>query len=74
VLSFSSLSSIPHSTNRTIETDFLESYQTLGDGIVGFGGPDWRHRGGCGEPDGNYGPFCNRKSKTGSPVVPGSAK
>jgi V-type H+-transporting ATPase subunit C len=54
--------------------EFQSSYHTIGSDIVGFGGPDWRTTRGCGEPDNNYGPFCDRRKHTGSPVVPGSAK
>mmetsp|Transcript_9380 Transcript_9380/g.18471 ORF Transcript_9380/g.18471 Transcript_9380/m.18471 type:complete len:444 (-) Transcript_9380:308-1639(-) len=58
---------------KSMEAEFLSSYHAIGDQIAGYGGPDWRNQRGCGEPDSNYGPFCDRKGSTGSPVVPGSA-
>jgi hypothetical protein len=58
---------------RSAESDFLAGYHNLGGDIAGFGGPDWRNSRGCGERDNNFGPFCNRRKETGSPVVPGSA-
>jgi V-type H+-transporting ATPase subunit C len=54
--------------------EFLEEYQNIGTDIVGYGGPDWRAGRGVGKPDNNYGPFCDRRRETGSPVVPGSLK
>lgn len=58
---------------KSSEAEFLSTYDGIGDEIVGYGGPDWRNSRGCGEPDNNYGPFCDRRRETGSPVVPGSA-
>jgi hypothetical protein len=58
---------------RSAEADFVATYHTIGADIAGYGGPDWRNSRGCGEPDNNYGPFCDRKKEMGSPVVPGSA-
>jgi len=55
-------------------SDFMADYHTIGPDIVGYGGPDWRSARGVGEPDNNYGPFCDRRRETGSPVVPGSIK
>jgi hypothetical protein len=58
---------------KAAEAEFLSTYHTIGATIAGYGGPDWRNSRGCGEPDNNYGPFCDRKREMGSPVVPGSA-
>lgn len=58
---------------KSSEAEFLGTYHTIGSDLAGYGGPDWSVSKGCGEPDNNYGPFCNRKRLTGSPVVPGSA-
>jgi len=58
---------------KSSEAEFLSEYHTIGEQIVGYGGPDWGNSRGCGEPDNNYGPFCDRRRETGSPVVPGSA-
>lgn len=62
--------------NRSALADFNETYETIGSDIVGYAAPDWEGLGlrGCGEPDMNYGPYADRRRKTGSPVVPGSAK
>lgn len=58
---------------KTIEQEFTSTYHTIGEDIAGYGGPDWSTSKGCGDPDNHYGPFCDRRKVTGSPVVPGSA-
>jgi V-type H+-transporting ATPase subunit C len=59
------------------ENDFLKLYETLGDDIAVYGGPDWTasfNPAAIGKDDGNYGPEGNRDRLKGSAVVPGSAK
>jgi len=63
--------------NGQAEKDFLKVYETIGNDIAAYGGPDWSasfdpKR--IGKDDGNYGPESNREKVKGSPVVPGSAK
>lgn len=51
---------------------FEGSIETLGDKIVGFGGPDWdRDSHNLGQPV-KFGQLVDRHRKRGSPVVPGS--
>lgn len=57
-----------------IEAEFLRSYETLGDDLAAFGGPDWASSNTrLGKNDGNFGAEANRTAVQGSPVVPGSA-
>lgn len=61
---------------NSIEPEFLKVYETIGDDIAVYGGPDWTstyNPQGLGKDDGNFGPECQRASVKGSPVVPGSA-
>uniref|UniRef100_A0A7S2WV40 V-type proton ATPase subunit C n=1 Tax=Rhizochromulina marina TaxID=1034831 RepID=A0A7S2WV40_9STRA len=60
---------------KSAERDFLATYHQIGEDIAGFGGPDWAANAqACGQPDSNYGPFCERMRVAGSPAVPGSAQ
>lgn len=59
---------------RGSEEDFMANAETLGDDLVGYGGPDWSR-----EPRQlgtavKYGSLVDRHQKRGSPVVPGSVK
>lgn len=59
---------IPKSSQETFE----EGVEKLGNGLVGFGGPDWtRDPTKLGEPV-SFGPNVDRHKVRGSPVVPGS--
>lgn len=58
------------------EQDFLKTYESLGENIAAYGGPDWGssfNPANLGKDDGNFGPEGNRSRVVGSPVVPGSA-
>jgi V-type H+-transporting ATPase subunit C len=54
-----------------IENEFIKTYESIGDEIAAYGGPDWTNSL-PGRNDGNFGPAVPRASKKGSPVVPGS--
>lgn len=63
-----------YSLHVILFVEFLNSYETIGENIAAFGGPDWRTTTSrIGENDGNFGPGLVRTAVTGSPVVPGSA-
>jgi len=54
------------------EEEFMANIESLGDDLVGYGGPDWsREPRQLGQAV-NYGQDVERYSKRGSPVVPGS--
>eukprot|EP01038_Epipyxis_sp_PR26KG_P009428 gene9428-12704_t len=59
---------------KSAESEFLESYSTLGEKIAFFGGPDWTNSSSLGQNDGNFGKGVKRSKVKGSPVVPKSAK
>lgn len=59
---------------RGSEEDFMANAESLGDDLVGYGGPDWTR-----DPNElgtavKYGSLVDRHQKRGSPVVPGSVK
>jgi V-type H+-transporting ATPase subunit C len=54
--------------------EFLNAYETIGDSIAAFGGPDWTNSSAVGSNDGKFGKGLKRTSNTGSPVVPKSGK
>ncbi len=54
--------------------EFLNTYESIGNSIAAFGGPDWSNSSALGLNDGKFGKGLKRGSITGSPVVPGSKK
>lgn len=59
---------------RGSEEDFMANVESLGDDLVGYGGPDWtRNPNELGSAV-KYGSLVDRHQKRGSPVVPGSVK
>jgi len=59
---------------RGSEEEFMANAESLGDDLVGYGGPDWsRSPTELGQAV-KYGSLVDRHTKRGSPVVPGSVK
>jgi len=59
---------------RGSEEDFMTNAESLGEDLVGYGGPDWnRDSRDLGQAVA-YGSLVDRHQKRGSPVVPGSVK
>jgi len=60
---------------KALDNEFLQSYHTIGEDIAGYGGPDWSsQQQSCGAVGSDYGPYCDRRRVSGSPIVPGSHK
>eukprot|EP00555_Chaetoceros_dichaeta_P004764 CAMPEP_0198255130 /NCGR_PEP_ID=MMETSP1447-20131203/5334_1 /TAXON_ID=420782 /ORGANISM="Chaetoceros dichaeta, Strain CCMP1751" /LENGTH=417 /DNA_ID=CAMNT_0043941443 /DNA_START=129 /DNA_END=1382 /DNA_ORIENTATION=- len=59
---------------RGSEEDFHANAESLGDDLVGYGGPDWHRDGRDLGQAVSYGSLVDRHQKRGSPVVPGSVK
>mmetsp|Transcript_16954 Transcript_16954/g.20706 ORF Transcript_16954/g.20706 Transcript_16954/m.20706 type:complete len:421 (-) Transcript_16954:287-1549(-) len=56
------------------EAQFMENIESIGTGLVGFGGPDWISNPRDLGTAVKYGSLVDRHQKRGSPVVPGSIK